>query len=394
MAAASHPLIDLSPRPVGRQGNARLVSPRAIAAGEPTAARPTANEDPADRALPAGPPGMDILLVTEPGLFADGLTHCLSSIDAAAKVSICATYEQAIKAVRPRLIVLDVDVATEEPAALVARFVARFASLPVVALGATLDESLMAKVLHAGAKTYLPKTYNESQALGVLRVVLAETAVPAEAEQPPAPQANPAGSKTNGKSKAPYGLTRAELEILSLLCEGLPSFEIAKQRGGTEGTVKAHLYSIYRKLGVENRAQAIRIAQRLDDVRQLELERAENKASVRDWLLPHMQHEFKRQGELLFNKGDPGRTLYFIQKGRIALPEIGVEMNDGELFGEIGIFTPEHARTCSARCETDAKLFCLSAERAKRLFFEHPQFAYHVTQLIARRLQADSKRSR
>ena len=61
------------------------------------------------------------------------------------------------------------------------------------------------------------------------------------------------------------------------------------------------------------------------------------------WLLPHMKPESKRQGELLFRKGDPGQTMYFIQKGRVALPEIGVEMSDGELFGEIGIFTPSSA---------------------------------------------------
>jgi CRP-like cAMP-binding protein len=107
-----------------------------------------------------------------------------------------------------------------------------------------------------------------------------------------------------------------------------------------------------------------------------------------------MKPESKRQGELLFRKGDPGQTMYFIQKGRIALPEIGVEMTDGELFGEIGIFTPDQTRTCTARCETDTKLFSLTADQAERLFFEYPQFAYHITQLIARRLRADSMRSR
>jgi CRP-like cAMP-binding protein len=62
-------------------------------------------------------------------------------------------------------------------------------------------------------------------------------------------------------------------------------------------------------------------------------------------------------------------------------------MGDGGLFGEIG-----RTRSFTARCETDTKLFCLGADEATRLFCEHPQFAYHVMQLTARRLQVDSTR--
>jgi len=271
---------------------------------------------------------------------------------------------------------------------------------PVVALASALDENFIATIMHAGAQAYLPKSYSEVQALGVLQVVLDGAShrpqsqvqvVPAIHEaQEPAPRIDAERTRRGGGN--PYSLTSRELEVLTQVCEGRSNLNIAKRLGITEGTVKIHLSNSYKKLGVENRAQAIRIVERLDQVRNMELDDAEQGASLRDWLLPHMSHESHRKGEVLFRKGDPARALYFIQQGTVALPEIRKEMMEGALFGEIGIFVPEQTRTCTARCETDAQLFCLTAERAKRLFFENPQFAYHVMQLISKRLRDDQTR--
>ena len=55
---------------------------------------------------------------------------------------------------------------------------------------------------------------------------------------------------------APSGgavLTQRELEITRLVAQGLPNKAVAGQIGVQEGTVKLHLHSIYRKLGVSNR---------------------------------------------------------------------------------------------------------------------------------------------
>jgi DNA-binding CsgD family transcriptional regulator len=53
-------------------------------------------------------------------------------------------------------------------------------------------------------------------------------------------------------------LTDRELEVLRLVAAGAPSREIAGRLGIANSTVKAHLTSIYRKLGVTNRVQATR----------------------------------------------------------------------------------------------------------------------------------------
>ena len=53
-------------------------------------------------------------------------------------------------------------------------------------------------------------------------------------------------------------LTDRELEVLSLLAQGLPNKQIAAALGISEHTVKFHVSSIYGKLNATNRTEAIR----------------------------------------------------------------------------------------------------------------------------------------
>lgn len=54
-------------------------------------------------------------------------------------------------------------------------------------------------------------------------------------------------------------LTPRELEVLTLLTEGLSNKQVSYQLGISEHTVKFHVTSIYNKLGVSNRAEAVRL---------------------------------------------------------------------------------------------------------------------------------------
>lgn len=54
-------------------------------------------------------------------------------------------------------------------------------------------------------------------------------------------------------------LTPRELEVLILLTEGLSNKQVSYQLGISEHTVKFHVSSIYNKLGVSNRAEAVRL---------------------------------------------------------------------------------------------------------------------------------------
>jgi NarL family two-component system response regulator YdfI len=55
-------------------------------------------------------------------------------------------------------------------------------------------------------------------------------------------------------------LSERELEVLKGVAQGERSKEIALRLGISERTVKAHLASIYNKLGVDSRAAAIAAA--------------------------------------------------------------------------------------------------------------------------------------
>lgn len=52
-------------------------------------------------------------------------------------------------------------------------------------------------------------------------------------------------------------LTKREMEIVDIVCLGLRNRQIADRCALTEGTVKIHLNSVYRKLGVASRAELI-----------------------------------------------------------------------------------------------------------------------------------------
>jgi DNA-binding NarL/FixJ family response regulator len=54
-----------------------------------------------------------------------------------------------------------------------------------------------------------------------------------------------------------FGLTPRELEVLALLPKGKSSAQIAAELFISQATVKTHLSSIYRKLSVANRSQAV-----------------------------------------------------------------------------------------------------------------------------------------
>jgi DNA-binding NarL/FixJ family response regulator len=182
-------------------------------------------------------------------------------------------------------------------------------------------------------------------------------------------------------------LTRREIEVLALLLQGHPNFEIARRSNTQEATVKNQLHAIYRKLGVCNRAAAARVANRIDSVQRY-LARDMESEDIRHLLLPHMTHRRLTEGSVLLEKGQEVPELLYVHTGKVALEELNQTAESGDLVGEVGVFAADHASVYTARCLCEVHVFSISADQAKRIYLQSPRFALHIVNLVASRLLA------
>lgn len=140
------------------------------------------------------------------------------------------------------------------------RLVAADASRKVVLLSAYDDEQYLFQALRAGAAGYLLKWIDGENLVHKLELVAdGETVIdPTMAGR----VANLAARLQSGKfwPGAQIGLTQRESEVLGLLVTGMSNRAIARRLVLGDETVKSHMSSIFRKLGVNDRAAAVATA--------------------------------------------------------------------------------------------------------------------------------------
>jgi hypothetical protein len=61
----------------------------------------------------------------------------------------------------------------------------------------------------------------------------------------------------------------------------------------------------------------------------------------------------------------------------VRLSDPGIELGEGSVLGEIGLFSPEHCRTSTAICQTECELRTVSAADETRLYYHEPEFAMY-----------------
>jgi DNA-binding NarL/FixJ family response regulator len=136
----------------------------------------------------------------------------------------------------------------------------RFGTVPiaVVAIIVFGTNAILTSNLYFGATAALLLAVTSMIAQAITALVHRRAPLVAAAG---AASANGAAHPSDGAAAAPMrgarNLTPREDEVLRALSTGSRSSEIASQLGITERTVKAHLASIYQKLGVESRTEAI-----------------------------------------------------------------------------------------------------------------------------------------
>ena len=95
-------------------------------------------------------------------------------------------------------------------------------------------------------------------------------------------------------------------------------------------------------------------------------------------------------GDTIFLEGEPGKVMYGILSGTVAMQVDGktVEtINAGDVFGEGALVHPDGLRGSTAIAQTDCKLTVLDESRFKFLIENTPTFAIDVMRSYSERLR-------
>jgi CRP/FNR family cyclic AMP-dependent transcriptional regulator len=105
-----------------------------------------------------------------------------------------------------------------------------------------------------------------------------------------------------------------------------------------------------------------------------------------EWVKPFSTARDARAGEVIFHKGDPANDMFFVVSGRFRLTEMGIDIQPGEIVGELGLLAPNQTRTGTLKCLDSGQLLRITYEEVCQLYFQNPQFGFYFLQLTTLRL--------
>jgi len=172
--------------------------------------------------------------------------------DGAEAVSLC-------KKLKPDVVLMDLRMPNMDGLTAIEKLRDEGPEIAIVILTTFNEDELMLRGLQAGARGYLLKDTDRSTLFDTIRAAArGETLLKPEIMARVLAQKN--APTTKSKSDSTFNLTEREFEVLESVARGERSKEVAAHLGISERTVKAHLASIYNKLGVDSRAAAIATA--------------------------------------------------------------------------------------------------------------------------------------
>lgn len=128
--------------------------------------------------------------------------------------------------------------------------------IPVIMITAVSEEQKIVSGLRTGADDYIVKPFILPNLLARIEAVLRRSRWQGEASEKK--------EKTINKDVSIEGLTPKEKEVLELLAKGATNQDIADKLCVRDVTVKTHLNSIFKKLKVSNRTQAVLLAMEIN----------------------------------------------------------------------------------------------------------------------------------
>jgi DNA-binding NarL/FixJ family response regulator len=209
---------------------------------------------------------MRILLADDHPLFREGLKPVLEKLEDDIDLVEAMDYPSAFEAMHRAgrlpggvdLALLDLYMPGMDGIEGIIRFRAAFPEIPVVVLSASEQTEDIQTLMAAGALGYLSKSSPSDVILGALRQVLAGGLYlpPCLLDRNGSPPRLPEPLRH-------ASLTSRQIDVLRELAKGLSNKQIASSLDVTEGTVKIHMAAIFRILKVNNRTEAVLVAQKM-----------------------------------------------------------------------------------------------------------------------------------
>ncbi|HWJ30795.1 MAG TPA: response regulator transcription factor [Gaiellaceae bacterium] len=192
-----------------------------------------------------------VLVVDDHAVVRDGLEQLVRATAELEFVGSAANGHEAVELAvdrKPDVVLMDLAMPNGDGIDATARLRARLPAAQVIALTSFSDRARILGALDAGAVGYLLKDASPAELIAGIHAA-------ARGESPLAPKA----ARTLLEAHVDRGselLRDRERDVLALLAAGHPNKVIARRLGITEKTVKSHLTSIYRRIGVTDRVQA------------------------------------------------------------------------------------------------------------------------------------------
>lgn len=131
---------------------------------------------------------------------------------------------------------------------------------PIVLMSGMVTHDVIQRAFEMGIRGFVHKSMAPASLLNAIRfMALGERFVPVDVLTSVPGQIAPVSTRDSGGAR----LTPRETEVMRALCNGQTNKEIARDLHLTEPTVKLHVKTLYRRLGVSNRTQAAMVARSL-----------------------------------------------------------------------------------------------------------------------------------
>lgn len=166
-----------------------------------------------------------------------------------------------VEALAPDVVLMDLQMPRMNGVQAIRRLKVTHPDLPVLVLTTYMDDKWLFDAIRSGASGYLMKDRPRLELIEAIHgTVAGDTYIdPSVAGKV---LNNIASSPQQDSSDHSYNLTDREQDILNLLAQGLSNADISHQLYLSEGTVRNYTSTLFAKLGVSDRTQAVILALR------------------------------------------------------------------------------------------------------------------------------------